>query len=244
MSDIFGGKPSQSTSYQQSNSGSNSLGASLSNSNSNAASNSVSNNQSTSGSTSNSSSGNQAFNTLLGGLSPQITNGTAASTGLAGLLGIGGDPAAQQHAFDTWKNSTGYQFGLDQGSQAITQNNAAKGLLNSGATAKALDTYGQNYANTQFQNYLNPLQSLISSGNSAAGVLSGAGGVSNSNSNSNAQSTGTSLANSYNTSNANSVSGNQASAFGNSYGTSNATGATQGLGGLIGGILGGIGAGK
>lgn len=136
--------------------------------------------QSTTTNNSTSSSGNQAYGMLSQGLAPQVSNGTGASNGLAALLGVGGDPAAQQQAFSNWKDSTGYQFGMDQGTQAITGSAAAKGLLNSGSTAKALNTFGQNYANTQYQNYLNPLQSLVQSGNQAGSTIAGAGNVSNS----------------------------------------------------------------
>lgn len=126
------------------------------------------------GSSQKSSSSNQAYPYLQGALSPEVSNGVSADQTLSSLLG-GHGSAAQNAAFKNWQGSTGYQFGLNQGSQAITQNNAATGLLNSGATAKALDTYGQQYANTQYQNYLNPLQNLVNSGNQGASVIGGAG---------------------------------------------------------------------
>lgn len=133
-------------------------------------------------SSSTSSASNQAYPYLQNALSPQVATSGQASSQIANMLGLNG-PQSQNAGFDTWKNSTGYQFGLDQGSQAITGNAATQGLLNSGSTAKALDTYGQNYANTQYQNYLNPLQNLIGSGNQAAGTIGGAGAVANSQSN-------------------------------------------------------------
>jgi hypothetical protein len=144
--------------------------------------------------TGNNESTNQSSNQAYPMLS-QTTTGTDASSQLAGLLGVGGgttaqQQAAQQQAFQGFQNSTGYQFGLNQGTQGITQNAATSGLLNSGATAKAVDTYGQNYANTQYQNYLNPLQSLVSSGNQAGSVIGGVGQQSS------GQSTGTSNSNS------------------------------------------------
>jgi hypothetical protein len=140
-------------------------------------------------------SSNQAYPMLSQALGGQTTTGTDASSQLAGLLGVGGgttaqQQAAQQQAFQGFQNSTGYQFGLNQGTQGITQNAATSGLLNSGATAKAVDTYGQNYANTQYQNYLNPLQSLVSSGNQAGSVIGGVGQQSS------GESTGTSSSNS------------------------------------------------
>lgn len=120
---------------------------------------------------------NQAFPQLSSALGGQLKNSGAASDQIANMLGLNG-PAGQQTGFDNWRNSTGYQFGLDQGVQGIVGNQATQGLLNSGSTAKAIDTFGQNYANTQYQNYLNPLEALLSTGNSAAGVLSSAGNVS------------------------------------------------------------------
>lgn len=119
-------------------------------------------------------SSNQAYPMLSSALGGQISNATGGSNQLAGMLGINGTQG-QDDAFKNWQNSTGYQFGLNQGSQAITGNAASTGLLNSGATAKALNTYGQNYANTQYGNYTNQLQGLVNSGNQAAGVVEGAG---------------------------------------------------------------------
>lgn len=125
----------------------------------------------------------------LGG---QVANGTNASNGLSAMLGLGGDPTAQNAAFKNFQNSTGYQFGLNQGEQAVTGNAATRGLVNSGATAKALDTYGQNYANTQYQNYTGLLQGQQNAGNQAAGVIGSAGQQSSSTSNSNGTSNGAS----------------------------------------------------
>lgn len=125
---------------------------------------------------------NQAYPYLQGALSPQVSNGTNASGQLANMLGLNG-PAGQQTGFDNWRNSTGYQFGMQQGQDSITGNAATQGLLNSGSTLKALDTYGQNYANTQYQNYLNPLQNLMAGGTAAAGVLGSAGNTSEQTSN-------------------------------------------------------------
>jgi hypothetical protein len=129
---------------------------------------------------SSSSSSNQAFPTLSTALSPQISNGGAAGSQIANLLGLNGG-AAQTQGFQGFQQGTGYQFGLNQGMQSINGNAATQGLLNSGSTLKALDTYGQNYANTQYQNYLNPLQNLVNSGTQGAGVLASTGNMSQSN---------------------------------------------------------------
>lgn len=120
------------------------------------------------------SSTNQAYPYLQGALSGTVSQGTGAGTQIGDLLGLNGG-GAQDAGFQKFRDSTGYQFGLNQGMQSITGGAATQGLLNSGGTLKALDTYGQNYANTQYQNYLNPLQGLLSSGLQGAGVLASAG---------------------------------------------------------------------
>lgn len=117
---------------------------------------------------------NQAYPMLSQALSPQVNNATNSSNMMSNLLGLNGG-GGQNAAFDNWRNSTGYQFGMDQGTSAITGSAAAKGLLNSGSTAKALNTYGQNYANTQFGNYFQQLLGLGNQGNNAAGVIENAG---------------------------------------------------------------------
>ena len=58
-----------------------------------------------------------------------------------GFLGLGGDPAATQAAFNTYLNSTGYQFNRQQGLDAVNQSKASQGLFNSGSTLEALDNY-------------------------------------------------------------------------------------------------------
>lgn len=63
-------------------------------------------------------------------------------------------------AFQNYLNSTGYQFQQQQGTAALTGSAAARGILNSGSTAKALTNYGQNLASTTFNNYLGNLSGL------------------------------------------------------------------------------------
>lgn len=124
------------------------------------------------------SSSNQAYPYLQQALSGNVSNGSNAGNQIANMLGLNG-AQGQNQGFQNWQNSTGYQFGLNQGVDSITGNAATQGLLNSGSTLKAVDTYGQNYANTQYQNYLNPLQNLLGSGISSASTIGGAGNVMN-----------------------------------------------------------------
>lgn len=54
----------------------------------------------------------------------------------------------------------GYQFGMDQGTQALMRSQAAGGTLGSGQGAIALQKYGQDYAGMQYQQQLQNLMGL------------------------------------------------------------------------------------
>src|SRR5438552_2976484 len=97
------------------------------------------------GSKSHESSTNQAYPMLANKLGGTVDKVGQAGTQIGNLLGLNGTQS-QNDGFDNWRRSTGYQFGLKQGTQSIVGNAATHGLLNSGATARAMDTYGQNYA--------------------------------------------------------------------------------------------------
>lgn len=126
-----------------------------------------------------SNSHNQAYPYLQGALGGTIGQGTQAGSTIADMLGLNG-AAGQSQGFNNFRNSTGYQFGMDQGMQAITGSAATKGLLNSGGTLKAMNAFGQDYASSKYGDYMSQLQNLLGSGLTGAGILSGAGNVSNS----------------------------------------------------------------
>lgn len=138
-------------------------------------------------SSSNSSSYNQAYNYLNGALSPAVSAGTNALGAENQLLT---SDQSNSPAFQNYLNSTGYNFQLKQGEQGVTNNAAVKGMLNSGATAKALTDYNQNAASGAYQNYLTNLNSVASTGLGAANTIAGAGQVSNSSSTGKGSSTG------------------------------------------------------
>ena len=140
-----------------------------------------------------SSSSNQAYGALSNALTPQMNTGVTANNSEAALLGQGGDSAAASGAFNNYLNSSGYNFMLNSGSKAITNNAAAGGTLNSGATGKALTSFGQNLGTQYFNNYLGQLQGLVGNGNTAAGLISGAGNTSTSSSKSSGNSSGSAL---------------------------------------------------
>lgn len=126
-----------------------------------------------------SSSSNNNIHDVTNALDPVMNTGAQANSQIGNMLGLNG-AQGQNQAFQNWQNSTGYQFGLNQGMNSITGNAATQGLLNSGSTAKALNTYGQNYANTQYGNYTNQLQGLTSSGLGASSSIANVGQRSNS----------------------------------------------------------------
>lgn len=111
---------------------------------------------------------------------PDITYGNRASDAISNLLGIGngGTAAAtqaQQDAFKNWRDSTGYQFNLNQGLNAINSNAYAQGAGNSGATMKALQDRGNQVADTYFGNYLSQLGGQQAVGMQAKGAMAGQG---------------------------------------------------------------------
>lgn len=109
---------------------------------------------------------------------PFQQSGVAANALLSGALGIGGDPLAAQRAFQQFQNSTGFQSQLAAGQQAITGSNAARGLLDSGATAQALTSFGQDLAQRGFGNFLGMLGGVAGQGlNAAQGVAGAIGGA-------------------------------------------------------------------
>jgi hypothetical protein len=115
------------------------------------------------------------YNDSVGRYTGDIQRGDNAGTAISALLGLGGDPAAQQKAFQTYRDSTGYQFTLDQGLGAVNSNAYANGMGNSGATLKALQDRGSQVGNTYFNGYLTQLQNVQGVGSNAKSALTGAG---------------------------------------------------------------------
>lgn len=106
-----------------------------------------------------------------GSMQPQMemVRGPDGTYGLAPVAGGGAPamPAGAGNAFKRYLDSTGYQFQLGQGQDAITTSAASRGLLRSGGTAKALTKYGQDLASTTFNNYLAQVGNVGNSGANA-----------------------------------------------------------------------------
>jgi hypothetical protein len=121
--------------------------------------------------------GQRANKGLGPGVIGYVNTGNKANDQSANLLGLNGPEAASASspAFYNYLNSTGYGFQLDQGDKAITGSAAARGLLNSGSTAKALQKYGQGLASNYFNDYLNQTNASANRGLTAANMIGQAG---------------------------------------------------------------------
>ena len=126
------------------------------------------------GGNSNQSSSNQNFGAATSDLGSTAAQTGGAASAISALLGNGGTQG-QQDAFNNFKNSSGYNFDLQQGTNAITGSAAAKGLLNSGSTAKAISNYGQNTANNFLQQYIQNQMGEAGLGIQANNSINGAG---------------------------------------------------------------------
>ena len=120
--------------------------------------------------------------------------GLTAQDQIMQLLGIGGDKTAAGYgslgkAFGAsdFEQDPGYAFRQAEGMKALERSAAARGNLLSGSTMKGVQRFGQDLASQEYQNAfnryqiersakLNPLQSLMGSGQSATNVMTGAAG--------------------------------------------------------------------
>lgn len=100
--------------------------------------------------------------------------GASPTAGATGQVGQTAQQAAEG-AFDIFRNSTGYQFRLGEGMDAVTSAYAGIGGLQSGAAMRGINEYGQNFASNEFGNYMNALGGQQAVGAGAASSLAGVG---------------------------------------------------------------------
>lgn len=88
-----------------------------------------------------------------------------------------GGNAQQQanNAFDIFRDSSGYQFRMDEGNKSLNALNAARGTLDSGSAVKSALQYGQNIGSQEFGNYMGYLGNQQGVGLSAASAVAGVG---------------------------------------------------------------------
>jgi hypothetical protein len=104
---------------------------------------------------------------------------TPATTAVGGTTPAATGQTAQQAAsaaFNQFAHSAGIDFQLQQGTNALQNSAAARGMLQSGATLKALQNYGQNTAlNNYFMPYLGLLQGQQATGAQSGAAIAGVG---------------------------------------------------------------------
>ena len=120
-----------------------------------------------------------ALNEAVDNYDPYLTAGKSATSMYSDALGLNGT-SGNATATSAFQTSPGYQFTLDQGTQAALRGASAAGMLNSGNTLTALSQYGTGLANQEYGSWLDRLNGLSGQGLSAANGASGAlGNVAN-----------------------------------------------------------------
>jgi hypothetical protein len=120
--------------------------------------------------------------------------GLTAQEQIMQLLGIGGDASAAGYGSlakpfgqTDFEQDPGYAFRQSEGMRALERSASARGNLLSGGTLRGIQRFGQDLASQEYGNAfnryqiernarLNPLQSLMGSGQSATNVMTGATG--------------------------------------------------------------------
>jgi len=121
--------------------------------------------------------------------------GLTAQNRLMTLLGLGPDTTAAEYGIATrpfdmqaFEQDPGYAFRMQEGMRALERSAAARGGLLSGNALRGITRFGQDLASQEYGNAfnrfqverqarLNPLQSLMGGGQTAANTLTGAAGA-------------------------------------------------------------------
>jgi hypothetical protein len=126
-----------------------------------------------SSSSSKSESGNLAYPWVSSTYEPGAAG--AFNGGLSGIEGLLGMPGGDPQALQKFWNSTGGQFLLNQGTNAINANMYARGLGRSGADIKGLEDYRQNLASTKLNDLMQNYLGIAKLGLGAGSLVSDAG---------------------------------------------------------------------
>jgi hypothetical protein len=123
---------------------------------------------------------NDVYQSEMGNISPYQQAGQQGVVSLAQAMAPGGSLAGtfQAPTMAQVQATPGYQFQLQQGTQAVEQNAAAAGLLGSGGTLKGLEQYGEGLATTTYQQaYQNALTGYQTNFNNTYNTLAGLAGL-------------------------------------------------------------------
>lgn len=120
--------------------------------------------------------GRDDLTTQFGGaidrLNPWVSAGTDALTTYQGSLGQGGQ-GARDAAVSQFQNSPGYQYAVDQASDATARKASALGALGSGNTMAAIADRAQNMQNQEYGAWQDRLNGLSTQGLQASGTQAG-----------------------------------------------------------------------
>lgn len=125
--------------------------------------------------TSESSSQNVNNDLITSTYGGQMNAGTGATNYLSSLLTGTGDTGAANAGYNNYLQMAGYAPAMRELSQNITGQGAAAGILQSGSTAKALQTRGAELNQQFFNNYLQQLSGLSGLGLQAGGLVANTG---------------------------------------------------------------------
>jgi hypothetical protein len=110
------------------------------------------------------------------------TGGVTGNNYLTSLLTGTGDTGAANAGYNNYLQQAGYQPAMTALARNITGQGAAAGILNSGSTAKALQSRGAELNQSFYNNYLQQLAGLSGLGLQAGGLVVNAGQQSDSSS--------------------------------------------------------------
>lgn len=119
-----------------------------------------------------SSSNNLAYQPVSQAFSPLLGYANSGASSLQKLLG--GDTSE----FDTYREGTGYDFEKDRGESSIMTLLGSKGMRNSGAALKSLNTFNDGLQRSSINSYIEKLLGLTGIGFNAGQQLTGAGNTS------------------------------------------------------------------
>jgi hypothetical protein len=108
-----------------------------------------------------------SIRTGIAGFQPWINSGTAADSMYGDALGLNG-AAGNAAATGAFQASPGYQWNVDQATDAAARKASSLGVAGSGNTLSAITTLGENLANNEYGNWLSNLNNASSRGLTAA----------------------------------------------------------------------------
>jgi hypothetical protein len=103
---------------------------------------------------------------------PYVQDGRAADAIYQGSLGLGG-PAARDSAVAAFRAGPGYQFRVDQASDAVARRQSALGALGSGNTMAAISDRAGNMADQEYGNWQDRVRGISDRGFAATGAQAG-----------------------------------------------------------------------